>query len=207
MSSEIPIKITSGKRKRMVPSTDFIAETLGGTGETTFTRGDILAGDVSNGLTRLSLGTSGYVLTSNGTDATWAVASTATETSALTNDEAGALIVGNAVYPDAAAGVKKAKADSSTTSKVIGLSLTATSAAGSATIQTSGTVTLTTGQWDAVAGTTGGLTFGTSYYLSAATAGLLTSTAPNTTGQELMLIGVALSTTALKLQLDGPDTL
>ena len=38
----------------------------------------------------------------------------------------------------------------------------------------------TTAQWDAVAGTTGGLAFGANYFLSAGTAGLLTATAPTT---------------------------
>ncbi len=138
-----------------------------------------------------------------GTGAWTALPSNPTLT-ALTNGEASAFIVGNVVYSSAAGTVKKAKADALGTSWVCGLTLTATAAAGSATIQTGGVVTLTTGQWDAIAGTTGGLTFGTPYFLSAATAGLLTATAPSTTGQQWVQVGIGLSTTQMEIQICGP---
>jgi hypothetical protein len=41
---------------------------------------------------------------------------------------------------------------------------------------------------------------GTTYYLSAGTAGLLTATAPSTVGQYVVEIGVALSTTELLIR-------
>lgn len=122
----------------------------------------------------------------------------------LTNGEASAFIVGNILYSSAAGTAKKAQANALATSYVIGLTLTATASAGSATVQTDGVVTLSTGQWDAVAGTTGGLAFGTVYYLSAATAGLLTATAPSTTGQQWVQVGIGLSTTQMKLEVMGP---
>lgn len=122
----------------------------------------------------------------------------------LTNGEATAFIVGNVVYSSATGTAKKAQANALATSRVVGLTLTATAAAGSATIQTGETVTLTTGQWDALAGTTGGLTFGTPYFLSAATAGLLTPTAPSTTGQQWVQVGIGLSTTQMEIQICGP---
>jgi len=117
-----------------------------------------------------------------------------------TNDEAGAIVIGAPVYNDANDGVKKAKADASGTSPVIGLVAQASISNGVAgSIQTTGVLAATTGQWDAVFGTTGGLTRGTRYFLSAATAGLGTSTAPSTVGQYVVLLGIAISTTELSL--------
>ena len=122
-----------------------------------------------------------------------------------TNDEAGAIVIGAPVYNDANDGVKKAKADASGTKDVIGLvrdtSITNGVAGG---IQVNGVLTATTGQWDAVFGTTGGLTKGTRYYLSAATAGLGTATAPSTVGQYVVELGVAISTTELKIDIKSP---
>lgn len=119
-----------------------------------------------------------------------------------TNDEVGSIVICAPVYNDAADGVKKGKADASGTSKLLGLvNATTIASAAAGMIATSGIMTATTAQWDAVAGTTGGLAFGTYYYLSAATAGLLTATAPSTAGQYVVQVGVAISTTELKLQI------
>lgn len=117
----------------------------------------------------------------------------------MTNDEAGALIQGNVVYNDAVDGVKKAKADAAGTSKVIGLSVDAPAGAAQGRVMVEGILALTTGQWDAAFGTTGGLTFGTKYYLSAATAGLGTVTAPTAVGQYVCELGIAISTTELMI--------
>jgi hypothetical protein len=117
-----------------------------------------------------------------------------------TNDEATPIVIGTPVYNDAADGVKKAKADASGTSNVIGLLRDVSITNGVAgSIQTSGTLTATTAQWDAVFGTTGGLTFGTRYFLSAATSGQGTATAPSTVGQNVVLLGIANSSTELQL--------
>lgn len=117
-----------------------------------------------------------------------------------TNDEAGAIVIGAPVYNDANDGVKKAKGDGSSTKDVIGLVRDASISNGVAgSIQTDGTLAATTGQWDAVFGTSGGLVKGTRYYLSAATAGLGTSTAPSTVGQYVIELGIAISTTELIL--------
>lgn len=101
----------------------------------------------------------------------------------------------------AASHVDKAKGDASGTSQVVGLVATttiATSAAGD--IAVSGMLTFaSTTQVDAIAGTTGGFTFGTVYYLSAATAGQITGTAPSTAGQYIVQIGVAVSTVVIKI--------
>ena len=115
-----------------------------------------------------------------------------------TNDESTAIVCGTPVYNDAADGVKKAKADASATKDVMGLVRDASIAASaSGVIHVGGVLSLTTAQWDAVAGTTGGLTKGTRYYLSAATSGLLTATAPSTVGQYVCEVGLAISTTEL----------
>lgn len=121
----------------------------------------------------------------------------------VTNDESGSIVIGTPVYVDANDGVKKAKADAVGTVNVIGLiSDTSVAAAGTGGVQTDGILAATSGQWDAVAGTSGGLTKDTIYYLSAATAGLITSTAPSAAGQFVKKIGIAISTTELLIQLD-----
>lgn len=122
-----------------------------------------------------------------------------------TNDEVGAIVMGTPVYNDANDGVKKAKADASATCNVVGLVASASvAAAGSAPITTSGVLTATTGQWDAAFGTSGGLTKGTRYFLSAATVGLGTATAPSTAGQYVVHLGIALSATELLVDVRAP---
>jgi hypothetical protein len=117
-----------------------------------------------------------------------------------TNDETGAIVIGTPVYNDANDGVKKAKADASGTKDVIGLVRdTSITNATTGAIQTSGILSATTGQWDAAFSTSGGLTKGTRYFLSAATGGLGTSTAPSTVGQYVVELGIAISTTELLL--------
>lgn len=119
-----------------------------------------------------------------------------------TNDEAGAIVIGTPVYNDAADGVKKAKADAAGTSQPIGLVYDASiTNATAGSILINGVLVATTGQWDAVAGTTGGLTFGTKYYLSAATSGLLTATAPSTVGQYVVEVGIGISTTEMRVMI------
>jgi hypothetical protein len=64
-------------------------------------------------------------------------------------------------------------------------------------IVTTGVLTATTGQWDAVTGQSGGLTTNSMYWLSGSTAGAIVTTAP-TTGH-LAPVGLAISTTQLRL--------
>ena len=52
--------------------TGTLGATLGGTSQSTYTTGDILYASATNTLTKLTIGTSGFVLTSNGTIPTWA---------------------------------------------------------------------------------------------------------------------------------------
>ncbi len=124
----------------------------------------------------------------------------------LTNDEASPVVCGAPVYVDAANGFKKAQANAAATAEPIGLVATAPSIANgvAGAVQVSGLLTLTTVQWDAVTGGTGGLTPNTNYFLDPATAGKLTSTAPSTAGQLVNMIGKATSTTDLDIQIAGP---
>lgn len=120
----------------------------------------------------------------------------------LTNDDVGANVIGAPVYMDAADGFKAARANASGTTKAIGLVAAASIAsAGTGPVMVNGVLTATTAQWDAAFGTTGGLTFGTIYYLSDATAGKGTVTAPTATGSYVVRLGVALSTTELMISI------
>jgi hypothetical protein len=120
----------------------------------------------------------------------------------LTNDEIGAIVIGNVVYSDTNDGVKKAQANAAATKNVLGLvATTSISAAGTGAVMVAGVLTATTGQWDTVTGGSGGLVAGTKYYLDAATSGKMTSTAPTTVGQYVVELGVALSTTELMIKI------
>ncbi len=68
--------------------------------------------------------------------------------------------------------------------------------------QSSGIMVLTTGEWDAVTGDSGGLTPGAKYFLDASPAGRLVTVAPAASGEWVIRIGVGLSTTQLLLQFD-----
>ena len=119
----------------------------------------------------------------------------------LTNNNAGTLVPGTPVYTIANDAVDKAKADASATKNVLGLLAASIAAAAVGPITIGGILTLTTGQWDAAFSTTGGLTKDVRYYLSAAAAGLGTSTAPSTVGQYVVELGIAISTTELKVDI------
>ena len=122
-----------------------------------------------------------------------------------TNDEATPIVIGTPVYNDVNDGVKKAKADATGTKDVMGLVLDASITAGvSGNIQLDGIISATTGQWDTAFGTTGGLTKGVRYYLSAGTSGLGTPTAPSAVGQYVVELGLAISTTELLLNIKSP---
>lgn len=131
------------------------------------------------------------------------VGGTQMNTITQTNGEAAGIVIGAPVYQFAAGSVKKAQANAAGTADILGLVADVTISNGaSGTICTDGVLTATTGQWDAIAGTTGGLIFGTKYFLSPTTAGLLTSTVPTTAGQLVVFVGTALSTTDLQVSIE-----
>lgn len=100
------------------------------------------------------------------------------ETGQITLTAGSTLIAGSPVYASGADACDKARANAGSTSRVIGLTTAAISSAASGVVQVNGVLALTTTQWDAAFGTTGGLTADATYYLSAATAGLGTGTCP-----------------------------
>lgn len=109
----------------------------------------------------------------------------------LTNGDAGNHVIGDAVYISAADTAKKAKADAGSTSAAIGFATATITNGVTGSYQTSGVL----------AGLTG-LTAGAIYYVSAATGGLITNTAPSTTGQYVIRVGVAISTTELNIDIE-----
>lgn len=113
------------------------------------------------------------------------------------------VIAGEPVYIDGASSVDQANANASGTSEVAGLSAAAVTATNTGTVIFNGTVTLTTAEWDAVAGTTGGLTAGTKYYLSDAAAGRIVDQAsiPTTATRYVVELGEAIDSTDLLLMI------
>ncbi len=123
----------------------------------------------------------------------------------VNGEAATAIVIGSPCYAFAVGSVRRAQANALATSRVTGLALPATTVAGAnLELVTDGLMTASTGQWDAAAGTTGGLVFDTEYFLDPSTPGKLTATAPATVGQTVVSIGVALSTTELQVNIQPP---
>jgi hypothetical protein len=119
----------------------------------------------------------------------------------ITNSNGATINIGQVIYTDASGG-KLARADVDTTRRVIGFVADTTIAnTGAGNIATSGTLVATTAQWDAVTGNTGGLVPNTTYYLSAATAGFITSVAPATGW--VQPVGTASSSTSMRIGVQG----
>lgn len=105
---------------------------------------------------------------------------------AWTNGDAGSHVLGDVVYVSAADTVKKAKADAAATASPGAIALATATIANGAVGQY---------QTGGILAGLAGLTAGAVYYLSAATAGLMTTVAPSTPGQYVQELGVAISTT------------
>lgn len=115
----------------------------------------------------------------------------------MTNANVGALTIGVAVYVSVAGSVDKANAAATGTKNVLGLVGQASiAAAGSGVIQTDGI--LSNADWTAAAGAAD-LVAGSIYYLSAATAGLITATAPTASGNFVVPVGLAISARELDI--------
>ena len=117
-----------------------------------------------------------------------------------------AMVMGEAVYLASADTVLPAQANASGTSYVVGLIADASIAHGvTGGVMTAGVLVATVAQWDAViTGGSTGLTPGSAYFLDPSTAGNITATAPTTGGQYVVFIGLALSTTELKIMTQPP---
>ena len=114
-------------------------------------------------------------------------------------------IPGMAVYMQATLDTfKLAKSTAITTSRVVGLvadnTIAITTTGG---VALDGVLALTIGQWDTVCDESiaSGLTFNTKYYLSPTNFGGITSICPSTASQVVVELGVAISTTALKISI------
>lgn len=102
------------------------------------------------------------------------VGSSAAAMSTGTNANASSIVKGQPVYVKADGELDLARANASGTSIVYGVVADDSVAAdATANIQLDGPITATTTQWDAIAGTTGGLVPGTIYCVSPDTAGSL----------------------------------
>jgi hypothetical protein len=97
-----------------------------------------------------------------------------------------------------------AQADAQATTRVAGLVAETTVNGDPVEVFTDGVFVATTGEWDAVTGQTGGLTVGADYWLSEATAGRLTTTAPDADGDFVARTGHALSPTELDVEIAQP---
>lgn len=194
---------TNGVLVRTAADT-WASRTLTGTARITVTDGDGIAGnptfDLPTGViatpgtyNSVTVDTYGRVTAGSASSSSVGVAQTT-----LTNNQGATINIGQAVYTDTSGTVRLAQANALGTRLVTGLVLDTTiNSAASGNIATDGVLTATTGQWNAVTGGGSGLVAGSRYYLSTATAGMLTSTAP-TTGW-LVYVGKALSTTQLEL--------
>lgn len=102
--------------------------------------------------------------------------------------------------------VVPASADSASTTTVTGLAITAGVVGDRVKVQTQGTLTLTTAQWDAITGGSGGLVHGLTYFLSPADPGQLVDAEPTTPGDFSVQVGIGLSPTDMLIQI-APATL
>lgn len=89
------------------------------------------------------------------------------------------------------------RANAADTANVVGLAVQAAATNDPVYLRYSGPVKLTTAQWDAIAGTEGGLTINAFYYLSSVAAGFITSTAPVATGTFQTGVGIAIAADTL----------
>lgn len=118
------------------------------------------------------------------------------------NGNAGTLVAGTPIYHTATAdSIDKARANAQGTMGCDGIVIADAATSTATTYQDSGVLSLSTAQWDAVTGQTGGLTAGAEYFVDSATAGKLTTTAPTTTGNIVQKIGIAVSSTDMHIQL------
>lgn len=106
----------------------------------------------------------------------------------------GSIVVGTPVYMKAnGTGAAPADANANTPiPHVVGFAHEITG--GNVRIHVRGTMVLTTGEWDAVTGGSGGLTPFTEYFLDV-TAGKITTAEPTTGGSHVIRMGIAMSTT------------
>jgi len=120
----------------------------------------------------------------------------------LTAVAATAGLPGQAVYSNLTGALLLARADAYPNSASLGLLLDGMSSGFIARARATGTMTLTTVQWDAVTGGAGGLTPGSIYWLSDSVLGRITTTAVSSGFR--CLIGRAIDSTKMALRVEEP---
>jgi hypothetical protein len=119
-----------------------------------------------------------------------------------------AIAAGTPCYINSSGQAVPAIATAVATSQVVGVAVAPAAAGAPVYLKTGGGVNLGTAQWDAiVTGESGGLTTGSVYYLSAATAGFLTKTAPVSESDVDLQVGIALSPESMLVQIRQQLTL
>lgn len=119
-------------------------------------------------------------------------------TAQLTCADSGGVAAGGPVYVAGSGTFARAEANALATTRCFGLAASALANGQIGLIATAGPLTLLTNQWDAiVTGESGGLTPGATYYLSDATPGFLTTTAPSTPGHYSVEVGQALTSVTM----------
>jgi len=116
------------------------------------------------------------------------------------NDTLSAVPFGTPVYCSSAGKFTPARANAKPTAQVFALVRDASiggSASGS--LQASAFLSGTVSQWNAVTGGSSGLTPGANYFLSADTAGRLTTTPPSADGSFVVKIGQAITATMMAI--------
>lgn len=126
----------------------------------------------------------------------------------MTNGELSEGIICQPVYAAGTSSFGFGIADGSGKSVIIGLiAAESIASAEDGYVAVGGVFVATTAQWDAVCGTSGGLTPNTVYYLDPDVAGKLTATAPESPaddGDEVVQVLTALSTTQARLAIQPP---
>lgn len=118
-----------------------------------------------------------------------------------TNADTVTAVAGMAVYAFGTGTFKLGKADSINTCEIVGLMIEDVTATNSGRFQCNGEITLTSAQWDAVTGATGGLTPGATYFLSNASLGKIVTNVPAT--GVIAKIGVAVDTTKMLVKIES----
>jgi hypothetical protein len=122
-----------------------------------------------------------------------------TEQFAVTNNAGVPILAGS---PVTALGVR-GDASSGATAPVVGLAITTTAPTMPTPLQIVGALVLTTAQWDAVTGSSGGLVAGALYTL-APSPGQLSTSPPTTPGQSVVALGTARDANTLIILLALP---
>jgi hypothetical protein len=121
----------------------------------------------------------------------------------VNNETGGVLVKCTPVYQTATADqVDKAQGNAIATARVLGLLVEDIADEFSGSLLTDGRLVATTTEWDAVTDQVGGLTPGAKYYLSAATAGKLSTSLPaDVEGNVVAPVGLAKSTTVMEVSI------